>query len=92
MQYDLLYCTDITQMVMCMVTPPMSRGVKRFDATMFPPAVVEQQTKLGVSAEDSKAQRLKRQQARFRDRGGSVSVLVVRYAVDSPKRQRIRAV
>ncbi|KAF8549009.1 hypothetical protein OG21DRAFT_1488894 [Imleria badia] len=30
--------------------------------------VVEQQAKLGVSAEESKAERLKRQQARFRDR------------------------
>lgn len=40
---------------------------------MLPTAIVEQQAKLGVSAEDSKAQRLKRLQARFRDRGGSVS-------------------
>ena len=48
---------------------------------MFPPAVVEQQAKLGVSAEESKAQRLKRQQARFRDRGGSVSVSLARRIV-----------
>lgn len=41
---------------------------------MLPPAVVEQQAKLGVSAEESKAQRAKRQQARFRDRGGFVAV------------------
>jgi len=47
-------------------------------ATMLPPAVVEQQAKLGVSAEESKAERVKRQQARFRDRGGSVSVPFVR--------------
>ncbi|KAI9573481.1 hypothetical protein HD554DRAFT_878316 [Boletus coccyginus] len=38
---------------------------------MLPPAVAEQQAKLGVSAEESKAQRIKRQQARFRDRGGA---------------------
>ncbi|KAH0833914.1 hypothetical protein J3R83DRAFT_11099 [Lanmaoa asiatica] len=43
---------------------------------MLPPAVVEQQAKLGVSAENSKAERLKRQQARFRDRGGSVSPIL----------------
>ena len=41
----------------------------------------EQQAKLGVSAEESKAHRLKRQQARFRDRGGSVSVAFVRRVV-----------
>ena len=33
-------------------------------------AVVEQQAQLGVSAEESKVERIKRQQARFRDRGG----------------------
>ncbi|KAG8215159.1 hypothetical protein J3R82DRAFT_8658 [Butyriboletus roseoflavus] len=38
---------------------------------MLPTAIAEQQAKLGVSAGDSKAQRLKRLQARFRDRGGA---------------------
>lgn len=48
---------------------------------MLPPAVVAQQAKLGVSAEESKAERLKRLQARFRDRGGSVFAACIRRAV-----------
>ncbi|KAG6374135.1 hypothetical protein JVT61DRAFT_4781 [Boletus reticuloceps] len=65
---------------------------------MSPSAVVEQQAKLGVSAEESKAQRLKRQQARFRDRGGVfvpstsnplVDILLARtVSGDSPSKPR----
>ncbi|KAG9308696.1 hypothetical protein JVU11DRAFT_11653 [Chiua virens] len=69
---------------------------------MLPSAVAKQQAKLGVSTEESKAQRLKRQQSRFRDRGGAfvqsdsnplVDILLARtVSGESPSKARPKAV